>query len=85
MQMVDVILNDAKELDEDCSSSSSAFEEEPTASSQQPSTDAAQGEIPFAAGFQLDLICTVMHQDTASSAPSPATINSVEYSSKFNL
>lgn len=84
--MVEVVLNDAKELGEDGSStSSSAFEEEPTASSQQPSTDAAQGEIQFPAGFQLDLICTVMHQDAASSPPSPAAVNSVEYSSKFDL
>lgn len=85
-QKVDVILSGIKELlEESSTSSTSPFDKESSSSSQLPPKNSLQGEMHFPPGFQLDLICTVMYQDAASACPSPATINSVEFSSKFDL
>ena len=72
-------------LEEGSSSSASPFDEETPSPSQQPSKDTLPGEVHFPPGFQLDLTCTVVYQDEPSAAPSPATVNAVEYSSKLNL
>ena len=87
LQTVEILLRDTTVLPEEDSSSMSPFDKEPPPSSpsQLSSKDSPQGELQFPPGFQLDLTCTVMHLDAAHAVPSPAPINSVEYSSKFGL